>query len=455
MPIKTPEVSTISILATEPTLSVVDRITPPAELQKPEIKSIESACNLQINSDLKAAKYDVELEIGRLIRGTNTALAEGKSLTESVKMSAEEVEINLREYNLEIIQQRPVLPHLNRLDISNGVLRMVGNSGEPVVNAITAQERDGAPLEASKQIEEFLLSAPDNSFAVLMSPPGWNGFMGEYGQEAEPHFNAETMIFWKNQQGTLKGLTLVTDLSEEQARQTMINLGVSEEAMKGNSGEERLANIVRNPAMLAFPRSDINPFEYVLEKIMAVRGSEDIRLKQRDGTLEIRTIDEVKKDIGRFDELLQLSLEEESLVTQPKEFILKEIDRLREGVIQQEIVNKIEKAILLLAREQLKRNGVYTKTVIPASSVIPAEAGTHTNNRDDFSPEIVFLKSRGGCPASVAARVLAGVSLGQNIGGAVYFGSRGEVGKKGKTCTSCGEVNYCTKMCYKCDGMLI
>lgn len=41
------------------------------------------------------------------------------------------------------------------------------------------------------------------------------------------------------------------------------------------------------------------------------------------------------------------------------------------------------------------------------------------------------------------------------IGGIVSFASGGEAGKRGKSCSSCGEVNYCTETCYKCDGMLV
>lgn len=41
------------------------------------------------------------------------------------------------------------------------------------------------------------------------------------------------------------------------------------------------------------------------------------------------------------------------------------------------------------------------------------------------------------------------------IGDIVSFASSGEAGKRGKSCISCGEVNYCTKTCYKCDGMLV
>lgn len=51
--------------------------------------------------------------------------------------------------------------------------------------------------------------------------------------------------------------------------------------------------------------------------------------------------------------------------------------------------------------------------------------------------------------------LVLGISLGQNIAIGGSFGFTGESGNKGKTCISCGEVNYCTKRCYKCEGMLV
>ena len=405
-----------------------DRNLPITEPQELEKKSIELAPNLRINPHLKEAGYDVLMEMGRFFRDVNTNLSMGKSLAEAVSISAGELEVGLRSFDLEIIKSRPVLPHLNRFGLKDGKLRMVGSSGEPVVDGITAKERNGSVLQASHSIENFLLSAPNNSFAVLMNPAGWNGFVDDYGREAEPHLNAEVMVFWKDQNGDAKGLTIVADLSEEQASQVMVSLGVGllvPSEVEGDSSEvkarERLASIVRNPALLSLPRVYANPFEYVLDKILAERGRGDFRLLQRDGSWEIRPVQVVREDIQRFDELLLFGMEEERLVTEPKQFILGNVTSLGDRSTQQEIINRVEKAILLLTREQIK----------PASaSVIPGEvlrsrgpqdrgARIYTNRlNDDFTPEIMFLKTRAGCPARVSSgRSLRGISFGSSVGG--------------------------------------
>lgn len=417
------------------------RNLPVTEPQNKEFPLPEVAPDLVINPDLKEAGYDVLMEMRRLIKDVNTNLKQGKVLLEAVGIAAGELEVNLRTYDLEIIKSKPVLPHLNRFGEKNGRLRMVGNNGEPVVNAITAQERAGSVLEASKKIEDFLLSAENNSFAVLMNPAGWNGFVDEHGQEAEPHLNAETMVFWKDRNGVLKGLTLVTDLVEEQAQQTMVSLGVSEKEMSGDNEKERLANIVKNPALISFPRFD--PFEYVLDRILAVRGRSDIKLRQRDGSVEIRSVEEVRGDVRRFDALLQFSLEEERLIAGPRQYMLEEIQRLGERVVQQSIVDKIEKAILMLTRKHLNTiNGtaVY-KPEVKAGLIEISD--TFIRRDDDFSPEIMFLKTRAGCPPkSVSSVALRGISLGSDIStGGGSFAEGDQYGSLEFECPKCKRTN--------------
>lgn len=394
-------------LSLNDTITIVqssDRILPPIEPQKAEYKLLELSADLRVMPGLKEAGYNVLMEMGRLFRNINSGIA--------VEAAVNELEVNLRTYDLEIIKSRPVLPHLNRFGIKDGVLRMVGNNGEPVINAVSAKERNGAVLEASQKIEDFLLTAENNSFAVLMNPAGWNGFTDEFGREAEPHLNAEVMVFWKNRQGELKGLTLVVDLKEEEARKTMISLGVSGQLLEGKNEHKRLVNLVKNPALLSLPEAYTNPFICVLEKMLDQRGKADFRLRMRDGSVETRSLEEVKRDIARFEELLLSGQEEEKLIFGLKRFILETADRLGEKSLQQEIVYRIEKAILLLTREYRQNSGIYFKAGWPVSPGIVLN-----NQQEDFSAELAFLKTRAGCPASMAASVLGGSSLGSAVGG--------------------------------------
>lgn len=348
--------------------------------------------------------FVLRLEMKRFFGDLNFALSSGRKLAEALKFAVDELEVNIRTYNLEFIKSKTVLPHQNRFDVVDGVLRMVGNNGRPLLDAISSKERRGLVLQASRTIESYLLAAPPNSFAVMMSPDGWSGYADRNGQ-GHNHLNCETLIFWKNQQGILRGLTLVTDLKQDQTVKVMSSLGVSEQVL-GGSEEDRLANIVKNPALLSFPRSDITPFEYVLDKILAVRGRGQIRLLQKDGAVEIRSVEQTRADIKRFDELLLFDQKEEELIASLREFILGRIYQLGEKDIQDRIVREIERTVLSLAGEHLRKN----PTVWKVQHSFP-------QGLDNFGPEIAFLQSRAGCPTggSSVARTLGGSSLGAGV----------------------------------------
>ncbi len=354
--------------------------------------------------------FPLWMEMDRFDNDLNFALASGKSLDEALNFATSELEVNIRTYTVEFIKSKTVLPHKNRFDVVGGVQRMVGNNGRPVLDAISSQERNGSVLEAARIVESFLLSADPNSYAVTMNPSGWSGYDLR-------HKNAQVMVSWKDQGGISKGLTFVTDLSEEQAKQVMINLGVSEEVLKGGNEQERLANIVRNPALL---RADTNPFEYVLDKILAVRGREDISLLQKKGPPEIRSIEQTREDIKKFDELLLFDQKEEELISNLREFIMGRIYQLGDRNIQERITKEIERTVLSLAGEHLRKNPTVWKGFSDMYQV-KVILNPFLQDADNFGPEITFLQSRGGCPTggSSAIRALGGISLGIELVGAV------------------------------------
>lgn len=390
-------------------------------------------------------KWDMGLEMNRFINDINRFLADGMVLNEAVGRSAQGLEINIRAFALEIIKSRPVLPHLNKFGLKEGALRILGNNGQPVVDGISAQERKGAVLDASVFIDNLLPFAPNNTFAVLMSPEGWTGFVDEYGNEVTPHLNSQTLIFWKDQKGQLQGLTLHNDLRRDQAKRVMVNLGVLDGSSEAQTEEEMLVNIVRNPAFLSLPQAYKNPFEYVLDKILEVRGNNDIRLLQQDGSVEIRPVAQIRADIAKFDQLLQGSLREEELITQLRIFILNQAEKIGEASIQRQIADKIRQTILSLTREYLKETNQMNWYQPQTQAKIYRGWDIAVGISDNFSPEIAYLKTRAGCPVSTVGslRSLTGISLGSigiSMGGGSLF-------KKGEwhcnNCPVCGEFINC------------
>lgn len=423
----------------------------PTPIQSAEIATLQTPKRVDMSPRLgrdsvltEETGFSLWLEMDRFFDDLNFALSSGRNLAEALRFATDELEVNIRTYTVEFIKSKTVLPHKNRFDVVNGVPRMVGNNGRPLLDAISSQERRGSALQASRTIDSFLSTADPNSFAVMMSPAGWSGYVDRSGQ-SHNHLNAETLIFWKDQQGVLQGLTLVTDLKQDQAAEVMRNLGVSEQVLGGISEEDRLANIVRDPALLSFPRLDITPFEYVLDKILAVRGRGQISLLQKDGPPEIRSIEQTREDARKLEELLLFDQKEEELIFNLREFIMGRIYQLGGRNAQEAVAKEIERTVLSLAGEHLRKNITSWK-----GSADVYRAGVIQNpfpqDLDTFGLEIAFLRSRAGCPTG-------GPSATRALGGAVYFVSGVEAGKK--SCISCGEVNYCTKTCYKCDGMLV
>lgn len=412
------------------------RIIPPIEPLRVDYQPVELVPNLAMNH---IPKWHMRMEMSRFLRDINTGLEQGKTLEEAVSKSAFELEMNIRAYHAEITKSKATLLHLTRFESREGVVRMVGSNGKPVVDAISPKERRGAVLTGSRKVEESLVAAENNSFAVLMSPAGWNGFTDQYGNETSPHLNSQALVFWKDPNGDLKGLTFHIDLEYEQAKRMMLGLGISEEDLNGETEKDRIVNMVKNPAFCSLPAAYANPFEYVLDKIIAERGTSPFRLLQQNG-VEIRTIEEVREDIKRFDQLLTGSQEEERLINELKGLILQQASRVKERIVQQQIIDSVEKTILRLARGYLQQTGqlpVYHPNAV-------SELGNYkTSARGDneFGLVIAFLETRAGCPSSVVARALAGVSLGSisgvSIGGGSSFVESDQDGPLEFSCHNC------------------
>lgn len=421
-------------------------------------KRIDMVPGLGRNSILtEETGFVLEKEMNRFFTDLNFALSSGKNLAEALNLAINELEVNIRTYNVEFIKSKTVIPHKNRFDIVDSVQRMVGNNGRPLLDAISSQERRGSVLQASRSIESFLLLAAPNSFAVMMSPDGWSGYVDKYGQ-SHNHLNAETMIFWKDQKGVLKGLTLVTDLNQAQSAVVMRSLGVSEQLLGGGREEEIVSSIVRNPALL---RLDTNPFEYVLAKILDVRGKGQIRLLQKDGPPEIRSIEQTRADIRNFDELLLFDQKEEELIDNLREFIVGRIYQLSERATQERIAKEIERTVLSLAGEHLRKNVTTWKG---SSDIYKVRIVQNPSPQylDNFALEIAFLKSRAGCPTgSSATRLLGGVSLASELIGVTMPSTITITDLKDKDfcikCGACGEYIWCIvrrgQKCPKCPAI--
>ena len=223
-----------------------------------------------------------------------------------------EIEMNIRHYIREYAKQGLVLPNLVYLNEEG---KLVNLSGIPLVPRITAEERMGAILEASIKVESFINEGMPGSMAVITSPRGPSG-MKDQNDEAIDYPMTQTLIFIKEANGYLKSVNLVSDLTINQNKELREKLGTSGGNIFRINEMEDLAQIVRNPALLG-PNSGYS-LEGILDEILRIRGDSDIVLEKPGGKREYRLVQEYKRDLLRFEELLTIYENAENYISEFK-----------------------------------------------------------------------------------------------------------------------------------------
>lgn len=406
-----------------------ERFMPSQQAQEVQITPL-------LGEDSKLEGFDLGKEMRRLFNHYNQNLREGKIASESWNLSVGELEMNLRTFVVEYVQTKTILPHVNRIEEINGKNSMVGYNGVAVVDGITVQERLGGVKEASIKVDEFMSTKTPNRMAVINSPVGKSGFVKKNGAEITYKDN-QTMVFWTDQEGVLHGLTIVSDLNEVQSRQLSIELGVDQKLLIGQTELERVSNIVRNPSLFSYSKALKNPAEYVLDKIIAIRGKSDFRLLQEDGSVEIRSVAKTREDIQKVSELLNFNSVIESYIANLKRSLLLSLDDLNNPAIQAQIAKAVEKTLL-----NIVINHLGLPSVIPAQDRIffvgSKESFDYANSvyeEENYRLAAAFLKTRSGCAGGGGGGTssLRGISLGSNVstisGSENFTGSCGECGR--------------------------
>lgn len=385
------------------------------------------------NSHLEGTGFSLPLELRRLYKNYNQNISLGKSSEEAWALAVGELEVNIRTFIIEYIQSSTVLPHKNRIEEVNGVNRMVGNNGVPVVDGITDQERQGRVKEASLKVDNFVSAKAPNKVAVINSPFGHSGFFKK-DSSGITYKNNQTIVFWTDEQGELYGLTLVTDLKEEQAKMLSVSLGIDENLLTGQTQLERVSNIVGNPAFFSYSRALKNPAEYVLDKIIDIRGNSDFRLIQEDGSIEIRSVEQTRIDIKRAERLLSFNQDIENHINRLNISLLRKFNNLNHPIVRTEIARIIEETILNITIYYIKQNPNYQRygNINSTSGQLRQDRQGVNHSEDQYVMAAAFLRTRAGCAGgSSSIRSLGGVGLGS---GGLSSGREGI----GGACSECG-----------------
>ena len=238
------------------------------------------------------------------------------------------------------------------------------------------------------------------------------------------------MVFWTDEQGELHGLTLVTDLDENQAKRLSVSLGVSEDLLTGQTQLERVSNIVGNPALFSYSQALKNPAEYVLDKIIAIRGNSDIKLVQDDGSIEYRSVSQTGADIQGVGQLLSFSQAVEGYITRLKDNLFAGLIDLNNPNIQKRIATEVEETVLNIAVDHLGLSIRYPSSHHELSSNYSGLPIHHYE--DNFRQAAAFLRTRAGCAGGGSMSSLRGSSLGSGSG---FSGSSESIGG---VCSKCG-----------------
>lgn len=350
------------------------------------------------------------LNVGREIEGFlgryNKAREKGRDHLEAIQLSINELEVNLRTWTREYPQGATVLPMLISQSQENG-RRFIVNSydGIRIIEKTTSIERNGVTLKASERMEEFFDKEDGNGIGVINSVDGWTGFLNEDGSDFE-YLDHQLLVF-ERRNGVLRGLTLVSDLNLEQARQLAINLGVSSELLGGKDDHQEIENIVKNPAFLKKGSARFKTIRDIAQELLVARGGRhDFSFKLPDGSLKYVPVSEMLEDIERFEngeDLLKFSPEVEEIINGLKELILKYSARLGSPILQRLIAQEIRGAALKITRALRTPQPQFN--LVGSLEFIPRGYDTKLNypQEDNFEAELYFLQNKTmGCAGGVS-----------------------------------------------------
>jgi len=223
------------------------------------------------------------MEIDALLRDFLKTREEGKNPEETLKTWLEKTRTNIEGYWLEYIEQRLVLPIDLEIAEVDGQRRIA--SGEAVwVDTIGSWERNGSVKDSAIIIENFLLSAPEGSIAVLVSPGG-----NEYP-------DTQTYIFWVNLEGKMESMTIRTDPKIEDNESFLFNSDLNFRFDASAPLESRVEAIIRNPLLLATQDGCAYSPESIIKTILIT--------KSEQGVFGGRDFAELCRDFANKDDLL-------------------------------------------------------------------------------------------------------------------------------------------------------
>lgn len=306
---------------------------------------------------------------------------------------------------LEYLCKSPVLPiRLERRTINGKTDIMAPSYGNvPLLDTVSSNERYGAVRTSIGKIVDFLKTAPPDSMAAMISPPGWTGLKMSNGQAIE-YPDTQIYLFRINEINHLEAVTIQADLSIEE-NETIARIlsgdqfGKTEQAdLKG-----RIIQLVRNPIFL-----ENFTFEEILRLIEQIKGSPCL--------FEDKTFFEAYRLLKERSSLLKTDEATQATIRDFENFVLK--------------INELSEESVLIISEQLGKTVLKINYTKMHGIISPNRLALLT--LQEYRESLNYVRSLGGCNGG-GARSFSFASA--------VFGPRTVTGEKGRRlhCGKCGK----------------
>ncbi|HUD44439.1 MAG TPA: hypothetical protein VMR41_02770 [Patescibacteria group bacterium] len=290
--------------------------------------------------------FNVRDQVQQLKRDFIQGKLQGENTADIVDGWLQKTSQDIQGFKVEYLCEGPLFPIV--LDYANvdGKKRVVAPlyNGKLLVDTVSPKERKGSVARSVKEVENFLLEAAVGRMAVMTSPDGWSGLTDPQGNKIK-YPDAQTYVWQKQEDGSIRGFTVKTDMTLKQNEELLEQLGISKEQLgyrlqdgewKDQLGiEDRLSTIVESVAYLR-PGASI---EDIVARIKQIKKSE---VAFTDTKGESRTFTEIFQTLKNPQNLWTLDEQTQKLVETFNIYVQRQ---LRSGYITEEVMENIETAL--------------------------------------------------------------------------------------------------------------
>lgn len=282
--------------------------------------------------------FNVRLQVDRFEKDIKS----GNSLDQAFQ----KIEQDIQGFKTEYLCEGLLFPIVLDKQTVNGRKRVVSPlyANQLLAETVSEKERRGAIKKSINAVEEFLISAPPGSMALLTSPDGWSGFSGITYQDTQ------TYLWRVMENGKPMGFTVRTDMTLAQNQKLLEYLG--NDLAKQGSTEDQLVEIVSTPIFIrSLPGQKKLHFEDLVDVIKYTKGS-DVAYKNR-------LFDEIYQQLQYPQKLWTLDSTTQKLTCDLKTFIQKKLDN--EAYKRQDLEIALGITVLKLA-QAIRQPQIYKST---------------------------------------------------------------------------------------------